>query len=65
MLFVPRIQMDADPDHGGHKGVMFLGMDHHTVQAVVIQDAVVDSFGCCTLSVDSLVGLCTAGNIRI
>ena len=56
--------MDADADHCGIKRIMVFTVYHHVVQPVIIQDAVVDSFGCCTLSVDSLVGLWTAGNIR-
>lgn len=57
--------MDADPDHGGHKGVMFLGMDHHTVQAVVIQDAVVDPLRGSALAINLLISIRVAGNFGI
>ena len=57
--------MDADPDHGGHKRVMLFCMDHHPVQPVIVQDAVVDPLGCRTLAVDSFISLCTAGKIRM
>ena len=57
--------MNADANHSDEKRIMIFAVYHHAVQPVVIQDAVVDPLGCCTLVVDSLVGLSTAGNIRI
>ena len=57
--------MDADADHGGHEGVVLLSMDHHAVQAVIIEDPVVDPFRCGTLVVDFLVGIRAARDFRV
>ena len=57
--------MDADTDHGGHERVVFFCMDHHAVQAIIIQDPVVNSFRYCTLVIDLFIGYCPAGNICV
>ena len=57
--------MDADPDHGGHKRVMLFCMDHHPVQPVIVQDAVVDPFRCGTLVINLLISVCAAGDFCI
>lgn len=57
--------MDADSDHGGHKRVMFFCMDHHAVQTVVIQDAVVDPFRGGALVINFLISVRAAGDIGI
>lgn len=44
--------MDADSDHGGHEGIMLFRMDHHTMQAVVIEYPVIDPFRCRALIID-------------
>ena len=57
LLFITRVQMDADSDHGGHKRVMFFCMYHHTVQTVVVQDAVVDTLRGGTLVINLLISV--------
>ena len=57
--------MDADADHGRHAGIMFLRVYEHTVQAVIIEDAVVDAFRGGTLFIDILISICAAGDIRV
>lgn len=57
--------MDADPNYGGHEGVVFLCMDHHAVQAIIIEDPVVDPFRCRALVIDFFVGVRAAGDFRI
>lgn len=48
------IQMDADTDHGCHERIMLLCVYEHAVQAVIIEDAVVDTFRGGTLVIDLL-----------
>lgn len=57
--------MDADTDHGGHERVMLFCMDHKAVQAIIIQDPVVDPFRCRTLVINLFIGFCPAWDIRI
>ena len=57
--------MDADPDHGGHERVVLFCMDHHAVQAIIVQDSVVDSFRCRTLAVNLFIGFCPARDICV
>lgn len=57
--------MDTDANHSDEKRIMIFAVYHHAAQSIIIQDAVVDLFGCHTLAVDSLIGLCATGNIRI
>ncbi len=57
--------MDADSDHGGHERVVFFRMDHHAVQAIIVEDSVVDPFRCSTLVVDFFIGIRAARDIRI
>ena len=44
LLFIAGIQMDADSNHGCHERIMLLRVYEHTVQSVIIEDAVVDTF---------------------
>ncbi len=57
--------MDADADHGRHARIMFLRVYEHMVQAVIIEDAVVDAFRGGALFIDILIGICAAGDIRV
>ena len=57
--------MDADADHGRHERIMLLRMYEHTVQSVIIEDAVVDAFRGGALFIDLLIGICAAGDIRV
>jgi len=59
------IQVDTDANHGDVKRITVFAVYHHAVPPVIIQDPVVDPPGCRTLAVDSLIGLCATGNIRI
>ena len=36
--------MDADSNHGCHERIMLLCVYEHAVQAVIIEDAVIDTF---------------------
>lgn len=49
--------MDADADHGCQERIMLLCMYEHAVQAVVIENAVVDTFGSGALFVDFLISI--------
>ena len=57
--------MDADPDHGCHERIMLLCVYEHTVQAVAIEDAVVDAFRGGALVIDLLISICAAGDIGV
>ena len=57
--------MDADADHGCHKRIMFLCVSEHAVQAVMIEDAVVDPFRGGALMIDFLISICAAGDIGV
>lgn len=54
LLVIVGIQMDADTDHGCHERIMLLCVYEHAVQAVIIEDAVVDTFRGGTLVIDLL-----------
>ncbi len=53
--------MDADPDHGCHERIMLLCVYEHAVQAVTIEDAVVDTFRGGALIINLLISICAAG----
>ena len=57
--------MDADADHGSHERIMPLCVYEHAVQAVIIEDAVVDTFRGCALAINLLISICAAGDIGI
>ena len=57
--------MDADTDHGCHERIMLLRVYEHAVQAVPIEDAVVDTFRGSALLIDFLIGIHTAGDIGV
>lgn len=57
--------MDADADHGCHERIMLLRVYGHTVQAVIIEDAVVDTFRGSALLIDFLIGICATWDISI
>ena len=57
--------MDADADHGRHERIMLLRVCEHTVQAVTIEDAVVDALRGGALFIDILIGICATGDIRV
>ncbi len=47
--------MDADTDYHCYERIMLFEMDaHHGIQLVVVQDAVVDPFGCRPVIIDFL-----------
>lgn len=64
-LFIACIQMDADADHGSQEGIVLFPVDPQTMQAIVIEDAVVDPFCCRTLVVNLFIGIRAARDIRI
>ncbi len=49
--------MKAYSDHGRRERVMFLRMDEHAVQSVIVQDAVVDTFRGGALVINLLIGI--------
>ncbi len=57
--------MDADSDHGGHERAVFFRMDHHAVQAIIVEDPGVDPFRCGTLAVDFFIGVRAARDIGV
>lgn len=57
--------MDADTDHGGHERVMLFCMDHKPVQAITVQDSVVDPFRCRTLVINLFIGFCPTWDIGV
>lgn len=64
-LLIPGIQMKADANHGCEKRIMFLPVDDHPVQAIIIQDPVVDALGCCALVINFFVGISAAWDLRV
>lgn len=56
--------MDADIDHGGLERVVLFCMDHHTVQAIIVQDPVVDPFGCRALVIYFFVSIRARNRLR-
>ena len=63
LLFIAGIQMDADSDHGRHERIMLFCMNEHMMQAVIIEDAVVDTFRGGALFIDFLISISTTGEI--
>ncbi len=49
--------MKAYSDHGCHERVMFLRMDEHALQAVIVQDAVIDAFRGGALVINLLISV--------
>ena len=56
--------MDADADHSCHER-MLLCVYEHVVQAVIIEEAVVDTFCGRALLIDFLISICAAGDIGV
>ena len=57
--------MDADANHGCHERIMLLCMYEHAVQAVIIEDAVVNTFRGGALLIDLLIGICATGDTGV
>ena len=57
--------MDADADHGCHERIMLLCVYEHTVQAVIIEYAVVDTFRGGALTINLLISICATRNIGV
>ena len=57
--------MDADTDHSGHERVMLFCMDHHAVQAIIIQDSAVDPLRCCPLVINPFISFCPAWDLCV
>ena len=64
-LLITGIQMNADANHCSEKRIMLLPMDLHPVQAIIIQDPVIDTFGCRALVIDFFIVSSTAWYIRV
>ena len=65
MLFIAGIQIDTDPNHGCHERIMLLCVYEHAVQAVIIEDAVVDTFRGGALIINLLISICAAGDVGV
>ncbi len=65
LLFIAGIQMDADSNHGRHERIMLLCVYEHTVQSVIIEDAVVDTFRGGALIINLLISICAAGDVGV
>ena len=59
------IQMDADTNHGCHERIMPFCVYEHAVQAVIIEDAVVDTFRGGALLIDFFISICATGDIGV
>ena len=57
--------MDADSNHGCHERIMLLCVYEHAVQAVIIEDAVIDTFRGGALIINFLISICAAGNVGV
>ena len=57
--------MDADANHSGHERVMLFCMDHHAVQAIIIQDPVVDPLRCRPLVINPFISFCPAWDLCV
>lgn len=57
--------MDTDANHGCHERIMLLCVYEHAVQAVIIEDAVVNTFRSSALFIDLLISICAAGDIGV
>ena len=57
--------MNADANHGCHERIMLLCVYEHTVQVVIIEDAVVDAFCGGALLIDLLISICATGEIGV
>ena len=57
--------MDANADHGCHERIMLLCVYEHVVQAVIIEDTVVNTFRGSALLIDFLIGICATGDISV
>lgn len=57
--------MLADADHGCHERVMLFRMDFQPVQAIIIEDPVIDAFRCGTQFINLYIGIRAMGDIRV
>ena len=57
--------MDADANQGCHERIMFLRVYEHAVQAVIIEEAVVNAFRGGALLIDLLINICATGDIGV
>ena len=57
--------MDIDANHGCHERIMLLCVYEHTVQSVIIEDAVVDTFRGGALIINLLISICAAGDVGV
>ena len=65
LLLVAGIQMDADSNDSSEERIVFFSVDHKPMKTIIVEDPVVDAFGCSSLIVDFFVGIRSAWNIRI
>lgn len=49
--------MNADVNHGGKERIVLFPVYHHMVKPIVIEDAVVEPFGCSALVINFFIGL--------
>ena len=57
--------MDADSNHGCHERIMLLRVNEHAMQAIIIENTVVDAFRGGALFIDLLISICAPGEIGV
>ena len=61
LLLIAGIQMDTQGDDCCNEGITLYRMNHHPVKSIIVEDAIVDSFGTSSLSVYLFVLLRASG----
>lgn len=57
--------MDADANHGCYERIILLRVYEHTMQTVIIENAVVDAFRGYALVIDLLIGIRAMGDTNV
>ena len=57
--------MDTDANHGCHERIMLLCVYEHAVQAVIIEDAVINTFRGGALVINLLISIWATGDIGV
>ena len=57
--------MDADANHSCHERIVLLCVYEHAVQAVIIENAVVDTLRGSTLFIDLLIRIGATGDVGV
>ena len=57
--------MEADADHGCLERIMLFYVDEHAVQAIVVEDAIIDTLRGSPLAIDLFIRICAAEDIGV